>query len=314
LSRVASALVIQWTLILCGFSQPGGQSVDATDKSLTLLLEHIPTSPVSNKYPPFLIADMPLHEWMEIDVNEEESFEQYPSQRIQISRDWETEVSRVESGADELDPRKIEKAMDGGPPSKRSIDTDIIKDLTGLIDPPEPVSNVWPRAPSYPPAPVSYPPLTLTDYAFILGTTRQKMHIVQAIAEQQINAMTNMIHLLNDEIQIWQKDLDLLVEQDQLLGNLTFNGRTRAASLKDIAMKSDALTTRIEDQKLANPSLIRALNLKQKSQQQTSPVVSNQAQFRSMDTQPSAKQRSVTPQESPILPFGFRYAPISNLY
>lgn len=121
------------------------------------------------------------------------------------------------------------------------------KDLTGLVDPPEPVSNVWPRAPSYPPAPVHYPPLSLTDYAFLLGTPRQKMLLVQAIAEQQINAMANLVDLMDDEIQTWQKDLEMLIEQDHLLSNLTFPGRAHATLLKDTAKKSDALTTRIED-------------------------------------------------------------------
>jgi hypothetical protein len=303
---VASALVVQWTLILCGFSQAGGQSVEASDKSLILLLEHIPTLPISDKYPPFPIADMPLETWISINASEEESFEQYPSQRSQSARDWKSEISILESGEDELDPRKLNESMEVGSHSNGIIDTN--------NPPEEPTSSVWPPAPSFPPAPVHYPQLSLTDYAYLLGTPRQKMLLVQAIAEQQINAMTNMIHLMDDEITTWQKDLDTLVEQDRLLSNLTAAGREHAASLKDIARKSDALTTRIEDRKLANPSIIRALNLKQKSQQGGSPVLQSQAQFRSMDSQLPVKQRSVTPQESPVMSYALRYAPIPYIY
>jgi hypothetical protein len=111
LSRVANVLIIQWVLILCGFLQPGGQSVECTDNYLIILLVHVPTPPVSDTYPPFAVAEMPLREWLEYDDNEEGMENLHLSECAQTAMDWETVLHKVNSSTDGLSSQKISSMM-----------------------------------------------------------------------------------------------------------------------------------------------------------------------------------------------------------
>ena len=281
LSRVASTLIVQWILILCGFSQPGGQSVESTDNSLMMLLEHIPTPPVSGSYPLFAVADMPLREWLAYDDNEEGTGDLHLSERAEIAMDWETVVGKIDSRTDGLSSQTIELAMTGiATQSKKTIDIDTVKDLTGLVDPPEPITKVWPPAPMYPLAPVYYPTLTLTDYALLVATPDIRMHLVQAISEQRIGSLKALIRSCEEEITGWQKQLDVLVYQKKILDDLVPSAKKHVAVLKETARTMDVLTKEIDDRKSTYPAISHILDIKTAAYKKTqgSPMVSKQVQ------------------------------------
>lgn len=53
-----------------------------------MLLEHVPTPPVSDTYPPFIFAEMSLREWLEYDDNGEGAEDLHLSERAQMAMNW----------------------------------------------------------------------------------------------------------------------------------------------------------------------------------------------------------------------------------
>jgi hypothetical protein len=284
--------------------------VESTDNSLIMLLKHVPTPPVSDTYPPFTVAEMPLQEWLEYDDNEEGMEDLHLSERAQTAMDWETVLHKVDSSADGLSSQKINSMMMGNNiQTTKTIDIDLVKDLTGLIDPPEPITKVWPPTPLYPLAPVYYPTLTLTDYALLVGTPDIRLHLIHTIGEQRIASLKALIKSCEQEVNAWQKRLDLLVYQKQILDDLVPLAGEHIAGLKDTAKRTDDLTKEIAERKLDYPAVAHILDIKTAAykKHQGSPIIPNRAQSRPMNQRSTSLATNQTPQHSLSIPSGFRY-------
>jgi hypothetical protein len=202
LSAVATAVMVQWLRVKCGFTQPGGSHVLPSKSSLQLILEHIPTQPTSDgQYPPFPVADMPLDEWLAAS----ESFPP-PVTKDDMAVDYITKEPKI--------------MMDG----TNEFTQEALNQFPQPPFEPATIPLAVPNPILIKPARMYAPELTAADLAFLSGNTAMKVAIAHAYAQEELNAWPLWYDLCGRQILSWRKKIKELEESEAQLRERKKNG------------------------------------------------------------------------------------------
>lgn len=183
LSAVATAVIVQWLRVKCGFTQPGGSHVVPSKSSLEFILERIPTQPTSDgQYPPFPVAVLPLDEWLAVS-----DYFPPPVPKDDTAVDYITKDPKITmDGTNEFTQEALNQFPQ--PPFEPAAIP---------LDPPNLLLIK--------PARMYAPELDAAELAFISGNTATKVAIALAYAQEELNAWPLWYDLCGRQILSWRK-------------------------------------------------------------------------------------------------------------
>jgi hypothetical protein len=242
LSGVATSLMVQWILLLNGFSPPGGAHAEAARATCRNLLMHIPTPPPSNKtYPHFHVDIRSLADAMSLAEGEEKR--EIPTRSEIVMAELKQDIEAVADAPAQLYPEvlsetiynaeKITSEMNiawqnamatmPGTPFKDSESSVNVRDATRL-EPGRP----------------QYVEITPTDWAWLNGNTATKMGIMMALGQQELDGWQMLAVCCAKRIADWTHQL---TELERMRSEM-LQMREQYSKFRDAAgKKEDAIST-----------------------------------------------------------------------
>lgn len=269
LVSVAQTLVVQWIRILLEFSEPGGVKPEASDNTLKVLLQHVPTPAAKKSLPPWRIETCSLSEWQTF--FEDEDYRRPVSDSDTVLGAVQRDMEDLRHSSNNLPPQKVKQIADKeGRASKDSAQK--LDDALSQL-PRNPFEDTNAATDRTPPDPFTLPPATLysapitpTDYVFITGSTAMKVEIAIGLAEQEIMGWGLLATHCQNQSTIWnQRLVDLKIQHDILKQSRTAGERIHAMLSKQ-AKKVDASQAEI-DAARSNPAVARLLDNQARARQ-----------------------------------------------
>jgi len=254
------------------FRATGGGTVEPSRSTIELILERVPTPPMSDgSYPIFPIPAIPLHEW----ITPEDKRLPEPTiteEQIRAAEIKEEHRDLVE-GKGTISEQNLARAVEIGEKIGQATAA-AIKETASVL----PFNAITTPAKVLPiidnsttPAKMYAPSLDPADFAFITGNTVAKVQIARAYAEEELNGWIYWYDVCGRQIEYWRSEIKALDESEKKLREARESGRMFLKRLFEDEHKMQETKSRIDEVK--RNSSIAARQLDRSIQQSPKPTV-----------------------------------------
>ena len=244
LSGVASSLMVQWILILNGFSPPGGAPAEATRATCRSLLMHVPTPPTSDKtYPHFHVDIQSLEDAMLLAEGEDK--EEVPTRSEIVIAELNQDIDAVADALAQLDPDVLSETIYNAEKTTSEMNIAWQNIVATMSETPFQDSELSVKlrdATRVEPAMSQSLEITPTDWALFNGNTATKMAIIMALGQQELEGWQMLAASCAKRVAEWDQKLTEL----QRIQSAMLQMREQYSKFRDGAGKKEDVISTME--------------------------------------------------------------------